>query len=397
MMKWLEKYIAPAVVALLVAGAANGAVYQWSRTAATNATADATINWSEGMSPSSVNDSARAMMARIADWRDDFSGVLATGGTSSAYTLTTNQGIPNPPTDGQLVAFTPAATNAAAVTLSVDGGAARRIDTAPGVLIGAGVLISGTPYSVKFNAATGAWILRNYFGDPFTVPLGAVLDYTGTTAPNSNFALANGQCISRTTYAAYFALVSTTFGACDGLTTFGVPDLSNRVVAGLQMAGTARITVAGGNFDGNALGASGGLQNHTMTLGELVAHTHTGTTNSSTATGTTDASGSHNHGGVTGADSNDHVHVVSVSNTTINYTPGGSSSGTLLSAGAAAPFNTFGESAQHTHTISTQAAHTHPFTTAAFQQTFTTASTGSATPFSVMPPTMVLSKIVRVF
>jgi hypothetical protein len=48
------------------AGPATSAMYQWSTTAGTNATADPSINWAEGMSPSSINDSARAMMAVLA-------------------------------------------------------------------------------------------------------------------------------------------------------------------------------------------------------------------------------------------------------------------------------------------------------------------------------------------
>ena len=43
-------------------------LYRWSQTAASNATADASINWQEGQAPSSVNDSARAMMASAAAW-----------------------------------------------------------------------------------------------------------------------------------------------------------------------------------------------------------------------------------------------------------------------------------------------------------------------------------------
>jgi hypothetical protein len=35
----------------------------WSQTAASNATQDSTVNWAEAQSPSSVNDSARALMA----------------------------------------------------------------------------------------------------------------------------------------------------------------------------------------------------------------------------------------------------------------------------------------------------------------------------------------------
>lgn len=41
-------------------------LWNWSTTAANNATADPSINWQEGQAPSTVNDSARAMMAAIA-------------------------------------------------------------------------------------------------------------------------------------------------------------------------------------------------------------------------------------------------------------------------------------------------------------------------------------------
>jgi len=44
------------------------ALWQWSTTAANNATADPNINWQEGQAPSTVNDSARAMMAAISVW-----------------------------------------------------------------------------------------------------------------------------------------------------------------------------------------------------------------------------------------------------------------------------------------------------------------------------------------
>lgn len=270
MNNWIKNLIAPVIAAVLAAGAANGAFWEWSKTPSSNATADPTINWSEGMSPSSVNDSARAMMARIADYRDDVSGSIATGGSSTAYTVTTNQGFDATPVTGQLLAFTPHATNGANATLAADGGTAFAIQSAPGTAVAAATLISGTPYTVKFNGT--AWILRNFYGNPYIVPLGAVLDYTGTSAPNSNFVMANGQCISRTTYASYFALVGTTFSTCDGTTTFGVPDLRGRVVAGTNTLGTSsanRITSGGGNFDGDTLGNAGGAQNQTLTLSQL--------------------------------------------------------------------------------------------------------------------------------
>jgi hypothetical protein len=50
--------------------------YKWSRTAASNATADSSVNWAEGQAPSSVNDSARALMASAAGFRDDIAGAI---------------------------------------------------------------------------------------------------------------------------------------------------------------------------------------------------------------------------------------------------------------------------------------------------------------------------------
>ena len=54
-------------------------LYKWSRVAASDATADSSINWQEGQAPSSVNDSARAMMAATAKYRDDIAGAIGHG------------------------------------------------------------------------------------------------------------------------------------------------------------------------------------------------------------------------------------------------------------------------------------------------------------------------------
>jgi hypothetical protein len=71
------------------------------------------------MAPSQVNQSALAMMAALARYRDDLSGNLVTGGSSTAFTLTTNQ-VLTALTDGFAVAARISATNGAAPTLNVD-------------------------------------------------------------------------------------------------------------------------------------------------------------------------------------------------------------------------------------------------------------------------------------
>src|ERR1700756_3788698 len=108
------------------------AFWSWSKTAASNAAADGTINWAEGQSPSSVNDSARAMMARGAEWRDDVSGTITTGGTSTAYTVASNEGFDTlAHMNGAMIAFVPHTTNGATVTLAVDGLTAKPLRYGP--------------------------------------------------------------------------------------------------------------------------------------------------------------------------------------------------------------------------------------------------------------------------
>lgn len=100
------------------------------------------------------------------------------------------------------------------------------------------------------------------------IPAGTVLDFAGTAAP-AGFLNCDGSAVSRTTYSNLFAAVGTTWGVGDGSTTFNLPGLSRRVTMGSGGTGTGTI--------GNAVGNTGGSETHTMTLGELVAHNHTGT------------------------------------------------------------------------------------------------------------------------
>lgn len=101
------------------------------------------------------------------------------------------------------------------------------------------------------------------------LPAGIVSPYAGSTAP-TGYLLCDGSAISRTNYARLFAVISTTYGTGDGSTTFNLPDLRGRAVAGRDnMGGTtaSRITSAIGGINGTTLGASGGNE-------RLQAHAH---------------------------------------------------------------------------------------------------------------------------
>lgn len=130
--------------------------WQWSKTAASNASADTTINWAEGMPPGSVNDSARAMMARTAEFRDDTNGSLTTAGTSTAYTVTSNQVFTSLSVmDKQKITVVFNVTSGTAPTLAVDGLAAEPLRLQTGTVPPTGAFIAGTPYTFTyFNSTT---------------------------------------------------------------------------------------------------------------------------------------------------------------------------------------------------------------------------------------------------
>lgn len=93
-------------------------------------------------------------------------------------------------------------------------------------------------------ALSGPFRLRDLVRDKtgFTVrpevPTGVLYPYAGSTAP-SGYLLCDGSAISRTTYSALFAVLSTTYGAGDGSTTFNLPDCRGRMPVGAGNDGTA--------------------------------------------------------------------------------------------------------------------------------------------------------------
>jgi microcystin-dependent protein len=106
--------------------------------------------------------------------------------------------------------------------------------------------------------------------------IGELVFHSGTTLPALCLA-PFGQNVNRTTYAAYFAEVGTTYGAGDGSTTFAMPDYRGRVIAGKDdMGGSSanRLTNQSGGLNGDVLGATGGAETHTLTTAEMPAHTH---------------------------------------------------------------------------------------------------------------------------
>lgn len=135
---------------------------------------------------------------------------------------------------------------------------------------------SADQYLKTDGSGTLAWVSPS----SFSLPAGLVFPYAGTSAP-SGYLLCDGSAVSRSTYSALFTAVATTYGTGDGSSTFNVPDLRGRVVAGKDdMGGSAasRITSSQSNSDdpitGATLGDTGGDEVQDLTETHLPAHTH---------------------------------------------------------------------------------------------------------------------------
>jgi microcystin-dependent protein len=104
------------------------------------------------------------------------------------------------------------------------------------------------------------------------VNTGIVIPWGAASIP-SGFLECNGAAVSRSTYAALFAVISTTYGIGDGTTTFNVPNLQDRTVVNksntksLAQTGGANTVTPTGNVGGN-------LANVTLSTAEIPAHTH---------------------------------------------------------------------------------------------------------------------------
>lgn len=223
----------------------SGSIYSWSTTAGSNSSSDGDINWNEGQGPSTVNNSARQMMGRIAEWVKDQGGALVAGGTANAITITANSAFTSYAT-GQMLAFKAAADNTGAATLSVNsiGAKAIRKFTEVGeVALSAGDIKDDSFFAVRYdttaNSSIGAWILQNpltIFGTTIRLPPNGKLSFNDDEVTVKHFSS----------------------GGTKGLTLSGGVKLSlpqgNIVVSDLEVSNQANISY----FD--LIGATAGTQ-----------------------------------------------------------------------------------------------------------------------------------------
>lgn len=128
---------------------------------------------------------------------------------------------------------------------------------APGSYSNANITVGADGRVTSISSATSAMV-------------GEIKAWPVNTLP-SGFLYCNGAAVSRTTYAALFAVLGVAYGAGDGSTTFNVPDFCGRTLFGNDAMGGVpaklRLTVANSNVDGGNTGGYGGDE-------RLAAHAH---------------------------------------------------------------------------------------------------------------------------
>jgi hypothetical protein len=191
----------------------------WSTAAASNNSADSSVNWAEGMAPSAVNNSARAEMASAAMWIKDNAGTLLTSGSTAAYTVTSMQ-VSSAVTDGYTVAVRFHAANDASATLNVDGVAAKAIELYAGQALVGGEFKAGSVARFTYTSSSTSWVLNNFTSPTTTVAL------PGSATVASSFEVTKATLLS------------------SALTVSGPATLSSSLTVGLATLFTTGITAA---------------------------------------------------------------------------------------------------------------------------------------------------------
>jgi len=116
----------------------------------------------------------------------------------------------------------------------------------------------------------------NFDGSDLTgiegIPTATIIPWSTGSVP-TGFLECAGAAVSRSTYSALFAIISTTYGAGDGASTFNLPDLQNNVAVG-KSPGKALASTGGANTVTSTGNVGGSTANATLTTAQLASHGH---------------------------------------------------------------------------------------------------------------------------
>jgi len=196
------------------------------------------------------------------------------GGTGNAPTITIANYSNH--TQGVVLRFMPGAANTASASININGLGPviiLRPSSIGNVALSGDELRVGELTCVTYNGA--AYQLSCNVD---MTPIGRTVEYRGSSLPRGTL-IEDGSCVSRTTFAPLFSVIGTTYGACDGSTTFGVPDSRGSMFAALDNQGANgsanRITSGGSGCSATSV-VFCGLQNVTLNTPNLPPYTPAG-------------------------------------------------------------------------------------------------------------------------
>lgn len=163
-------------------------------------------------------------------------------------------------------------TRTAKATLTTKGDI--YVATGASTVVRRGVGANGTILTADSAEADGV-----KWAAPGALPAGLIFPYAGSTAP-SGYLDCDGTAVSRATYAALFAAISTTYGVGDGSTTFNLPD-----TRGVFLRGAGTQTISAISYTGTQGTTQGDqIQGHRHSVSDP-GHTHTYNTSTNSAGG----------------------------------------------------------------------------------------------------------------
>ena len=174
---------------------------------------------------------------------------------------------------------TGAANVQGALTLGTDltvpnGGTGASTFTAKGILYGQGtsaLLVTAAGTENQLLQANGSGV-PGFATVTGLNPAGTIVMFAATSAP-TGYLPCDGAAISRTTYAALFSAISTSYGAGDGSSTFNVPNLQGKFPIGYDGGSSYGLAATGGATSASYTPA-GTNSGTALTEANLPAHTH---------------------------------------------------------------------------------------------------------------------------
>lgn len=158
-------------------------VKAWSTTASSNASASTAINWAEGQLPSTVNDSARAMMAEIRSWYE--AGGFLDMGDTPTQTGNTTFTVPGDQTLRYVVGRAIKCTDSVAIYGFVTASSYSAPNTTVTIAGSASLSASLTAVAVGMPFNADLFLPRDYtFGNVnYAITAGTSTAYTLTLTP----------------------------------------------------------------------------------------------------------------------------------------------------------------------------------------------------------------------